>query len=422
MSGPGRAREQSPVRVRARGRGRRAACALALGGGLGVLLSGAGAAAGSPTAPAPPRDPGPPAAAPPAIPLAAPVPAAGAGIAPAGSEPAPPSAAPRPAISGHRRALAIGAAIAPGLVIRGAGSFVARERPAARALLLLGGLGAAAATAGAAALGASGAQGTVTAIGSPLVVLGVGAFVQSWLGDLWVAAGAARAAGTAQATPPWSLEVGGTWLRDPYRDRGLARSGATVEWGRLRGAAAALLGPGTRTVELAGHVRALGAPAGADPLHDGSRALARATARSYRDEADRFELATVELELAGRLDLRRVHPALAGAFLDLAAGAGAERATYPGGASDLDAVMLLGFAWGAYLGDRGAARVRYQHRRDDLAGGIYAQRASGFLGSVAGDAEVRIAGRWGARAELIVGNAWVTTVALQYRGGGGSRR
>jgi hypothetical protein len=79
---------------------------------------------------------------------------------------------------------------------------------------------------------------------------------------------------------------------------------------------------------------------------------------------------------------------------------------------------LLGrFLWGIYLGNRGEAAVIYDHRRDGLVGGLPAWRASGFVGSIGASLDLRVHGPWAARAEVDVGNAWVTTVAVAYRGG-----
>jgi len=325
----------------------------------------------------------------------------------------------RPAPSTLRRVVAVGAAIVPGVLVRGAGSYVVGERRTAKRLLELGAIGLAAGAIGGAAVGGSGGSPYFIWPAVPVAVLGGGLLVPSWFADIWVAAGAERVRGGPRAAPPWSIELSTTGLRDPYRARVLPGAAATVELGRLGLGASALLDAGgasrTGGVEARWHI--LGAPATGGPIEDGSRLYARAAARYHHDDPDDLALATAELEVVLRGELRHVDPRLAGLFLELATGAGVERAGYARGAHDLGAILLARFAWGAYLGRRGEAALFYDHRRDDLAGGLYAWRASGFVGSVGARAQAAIAGPWAVRGELQVGNAWVGTLALCYQGG-----
>ncbi|MEJ7604022.1 MAG: hypothetical protein WKG01_39445 [Kofleriaceae bacterium] len=128
-------------------------------------------------------------------------------------------------------------------------------------------------------------------------------------------------------------------------------------------------------------------------------------------------LVTGEAELVARIDLLHLDPVLDGTFIDLALGLGIEQARYPTGASSNSSLLLGGFAWGAYLGACGEVRVFYDHRRDSLAGGLAAWRAAGFVGSFGASLELGMTRRWSVRSELEVGNAYVTTFAIRYRGG-----
>jgi hypothetical protein len=334
-------------------------------------------------------------------------------------EPAAPEPEPRPGPSTLRRIAAVGAAIVPGFFVRGTGSFVAGERRTARRLFVAGTLGLAVGAAGGLAVGPTGAAPQLIWPGAPLAVLGVGVFVPTWLADIWVAAGGERVRGGPIGTPPWSLELSAGGLRDPHRARTLTGAAATVELGRLGLGASALLDPAgdQRTGALEARWRIRGAAAGSGPIDDGSRLHVRAAARYHRDDPDAVSLATIELELALRAELRRLDPRLAGMFLELSTGAGLERVTYAGGVRDLDSLLLGRFAWGAYLGRRGEALLFYDHRRDDLAGGLFAGGASGFLGSVGAAAQLVVAGPWAVRGELEVGNAWIGTLAVRYHGG-----
>jgi hypothetical protein len=321
-------------------------------------------------------------------------------------------------VSMGRRAAAIGAAIIPGVLVRGAGSWVIGERRAARRLAATGGIGLAALIVGGAPIAATGSSPYTIWPGVPLVVGGTGLFLSSWFADIWVAAGGRRVEPRPLAMPPWSIDAGTTWLHDAYRERALVTAAGHVELGRLGldGGGTLDAGGASRSGEAGARWRLLGPAASGRAVADGSRLVVRAALRVDRDDDDRVGTTTAETELAARLDLARLDPAVDGSFVELSAGAGLVRTAYPMDRHDLDAVLLAGFAWGAYLGDRGELRLFYDHRRDGLAGGLAASHAAGFLGSFGASTELRIMGPWAVRGQLQIGNAWVTTLGLRYRG------
>jgi hypothetical protein len=326
---------------------------------------------------------------------------------------------PRPATSASRRAAAIAAAIFPGVILRGAGSWVVGERRIARRLAATGALGMAIAVVGAAPVGLSRSHPATIWPGVPLIVTGTGTFLSSWFADIWVAAGGGQRPTAARTPPPWSLDVATTWLHDAYRERALFVAAGHLELGRLGLDAGGYLDArnASRLAELGARWRLLGPPPTGAAVADGSRLVIRTAARLERDDDDRVTLATLEAELSGRLDLAHLDPAIRGGFLELSAGGGAGRTTYPQDRHDLDAILLAGFGFGAYLGDRGEVAMFYDHRRDGLAGGLAAGRAASFVGSFGSRLELRVAGSWAVRGQLQVGNAWVTTVGLRYLGG-----
>jgi len=152
-------------------------------------------------------------------------------------------------------------------------------------------------------------------------------------------------------------------------------------------------------------------------IRDGSRLVARAGLRVHRDDDDRVTLTTGEAELRGRLDLAHIDSVLDGTFVDLSAGIGIEHASYTG-AADNNSLLLGGFAWGIYLGERGEATLFYDNRRDSLAGGLPWLHTAGFVGSFGTAVDILVAPHWAVHAGLEVGNAWVTTLAVRYHGGG----
>lgn len=324
---------------------------------------------------------------------------------------------PAPRISTARRAAAVLAAIGPGLVLRGVGSWIVDERRTAKRLAATAGVGVGALLIGGIPIAASGANPYSLEPGAPIAIAGVGAVLSTWWADIAVAAGADRT-GTARAAPPWSVELATIWLRDPFRERGLGRIAGSLELGRIGLGAAAMLDAENvaRDGELEVRTRIFGAAATGQPIARGDRLVVRTAGRVHRDDDDRVTIATAELEVQGRLDLVWLDDALAGTFAGVSTGIGVERASYAG-VHDTNSLMLGTFRWGVYLGRRGEASVFYDHRRDSLAGGIAASRAAGFVGSLGGGLDVMVAPRWAVRGQLEYGNAWVSTLAVRYQGG-----
>jgi hypothetical protein len=323
----------------------------------------------------------------------------------------------KPPVSAGRRALAITAAIVPGIVIRGAGSWIVGEKRAAKRLAIVAGAGLVLAGAAGGLVGGTGGNPyTIPAV--PLVLAGAGAILTTWAADIWTAAGGACVCGRVDAAPPWSIEIGETWLHDAYRGRLHGRVAGRIELGRVDVGAAALAHVGGESwLGFAdARVRILGAAATGTEISDGSRLYARVGGRVQRDDVDRVTQAVGELELGGRYDLRHLDAALRAGFIEMSTGVGLDRVEYAKTTTEVDTILLHRFGTGMYL-PGGEALLYYDHRRDGLAGGIAASRAAGFVGSVGAAADVRVHGPWAVRGELQIGNAWVSTLALSFRGG-----
>ncbi|NVB79895.1 MAG: hypothetical protein HOV81_15975 [Kofleriaceae bacterium] len=331
----------------------------------------------------------------------------------------PAAAEPKPEISTARRAGAIAAAIFPGVVVRGLGSYLVGEKRAAKRLLYSAAAGGALMATGGAFVGATGGNPYVVWPQVPLLLVGTGAFVSSWFTDIYVAAGGGEIDAHPRALPPFSVEASMSWQHDAYRERALAGAAGRFEVGRVGLAASGLFHTGgdAALVDLDAHVRILGAPATGEVITSGSRLYARIGGRWYREKPDDLTQFVAEVEVSGRYDLASLDPALGPTFFEAATGIGALRATYASTTHDWGSELLGGFGWGVYVGTRGEVKAFYEHRRDGLVGGIAAYRAAGFVGSVGGIVDLRVAGPWGVRAELDIGNAWLSTLALVYRGG-----
>jgi hypothetical protein len=323
-------------------------------------------------------------------------------------------------ISAQRRAAAIGLAIVPGVLVHGVGAWTVNERRTGTTLLAAGALGLGVAALSGLLVGGSGGNPYTIIPGVPLAVAGGGLFLQSWFTDIWVAAGGERVVGQPRATAPWSVELGTSWLHDAYRERALLRGGGRLELGRVDlGAIALVDAAGDAAIGMADvRVRVLGEPASGDVIDDGSRVSVRVGSRYHRDDADRTRQWTQEIAIDGRLDLDRIDRHFRPSFVELGAGVGLVHVKYGDTMEkEWSSELLTRFAWGAYLGTRGEAMLFYEHTRDGLVGGLPAWRAAGFLGSVGAALDLRVHGPWAVRGQLEIGNAWLTTLAIAYRGG-----
>jgi hypothetical protein len=330
-------------------------------------------------------------------------------------------------ISLRRRAAAIGLALVPGFFIHGIGAWTVGEKRTAKKIASGEAIGLTVAALSGLLVGGSGGN-PYTTPAIPLVVGGAGLFFQSWFTDIYVAAGGDAIVERPRAIAPWSVELGTSWLHDAYRERALLRAGGRIELPRLGsldferielGAFAmvdaggdALIGQGDVRVRL------LGEHASGEQIDDGSRLSVRVGSRWHRDDGDRVTQWTQELAIDGRLDLDRIDRLFRRSFVELGTGIGIVRVKYGDEVAREWSSELLGrFAWGTYLGSRGEAMLFYEHTRDGLVGGIPAWRASGFIGSVGAAIDVRVHGPWALRGALEIGNAYLTTFAVAYRGG-----
>lgn len=161
---------------------------------------------------------------------------------------------------------------------------------------------------------------------------------------------------------------------------------------------------------------------------DGGSFLELSLAADWQRHADDgFSVLGLEVSVLGRYDMGRLNPSLTGSFAELGLGWGLQLFDYQALDSGLgqDAVpqLLMRFAYGLYLGTPGQrwgeVRFYYDHRHDDLAGGL----SLGFAGDGVGGhfglgGHLWLTPDWGLAADLRAGSAWVGSVAVLWRLGG----
>lgn len=322
--------------------------------------------------------------------------------------------------------LAVGAAIFPGVLVRGAGSYVAGDAEGAKTLLYAEGIGLGLILVGGAGLAATGASRRVS---GPLVYTtgaGAGLFFGSWVADIYASATGGREAAAGAALPTLQLAAGWRYVYDPqFEYRQLAHLDA--EW---RLGAAALDATAWQAVDD-GNLRASG---GVSYRLLGD--LSRRTSGSLLDarggliwhdyDTEGFSVLTFEGGLESRLDLADMALGLRGAFVDASAGWALEFYDYdiPGvdlGEDAFDQLLMrlgLGTYIGAGDGYGGEISVYYDHRRDDFAAGYSTDGiAVGGLGSVGLAGVIPLHGPWALDLDAQYGSAVILGASVRYRQG-----
>lgn len=318
----------------------------------------------------------------------------------------------------------VGASIIPGVLVHGAGLWVAGDRRTAHRLLVVEGVGLSLAGIGGAALAVSGGSRRLSTLTIPLIVSGSGLFVLGWLADIYGSASGGRREAGARRRAALELELGAIALHDPVFDYGAFTSAAaTARIGRWRLSPELLVSVDDDNQRLRGEVAYAIAPPGPG---DGSRLEVVGGSRFHRYGGDDFTAFTIEAMVSGRLDLSRVGESLSGSFTTLGAGLGLEVIDYAvaGASTDVSDMLLGRFGFGVYLGGpaslaRGEIELYYDHRRDDLVGGLSpGQRGSGFAGYFGAALDLDLGGRWGLAGRGEIGSAALIAAALRYRFGG----
>ncbi len=330
-----------------------------------------------------------------------------------------PSSTERARPSTGRRVLAGAAAVVPGVVVRGAGHYVAGDRRTAKRLLLIEGAGLVLAAAGGIPIGVSGAAGE-TMPGLALLLPGSALLFTSVAADFWGAAGGASLAGEPLMPDALSLSAGYTAVLDPRLPfTNLATLGVDARRGRGLAAASTWYGDGAWRAALTGGVRLFG-PRPGERRADASSFDGVVTVAEERRDAGGYAITAGDVGVRGRLDLVRLAPSLRGSHVRGGIGLGAERIRYHAtDVADLSGLITAHFAWGFTLGDGGPraleAELYYEHRRDTLAGGVTLPTpGNGFVGYF-GATATAWRDRWGLTTTAEVGSAWVLSLAARMR-------
>jgi hypothetical protein len=331
-------------------------------------------------------------------------------------------------LSSPRRALAIGAAAVPGVVVHGAGHVAAGDTRTGLRLLAIGGGGAGLAASSVAGLAITGAS---RHFAIPLVlgtVTGAGFFLLTALADLYGVIMPEGAAGCpARILPSLEVQIGLRYVHDPtFSYRAFLTQGFDLRLRSVRlgaSGAFALDDVNARVRGIFGYRLFGPRPSGDAEAPDGSFLDLEAAVTRHRYPGFGFAITTGEISLGSRFDLARLSRSLQGSFVEMAWGMALEAHSYDGQEFDASELLLGRFGFGIYLGregyPRGEATVYYDHRHDDYAGGLKMQGlGSGAAGHFGTQGKLYFSPRWGLAADAQVGSALLAGVSLLFKHGG----
>jgi hypothetical protein len=321
----------------------------------------------------------------------------------------------------RREARSVGSAIFPGIVLHGAGHWVGGDRRTAWRLLGMEGIGFAAMVGGFATLALTGASRHLVAPIFALPVAGVGLFTMSWLSDVYGVVAPDGGTGAPLLTAPVvEARLGTRYVYDPTLSYGTLVGGKVdLRWGSWRLTPEGWVATSGDNQRVAGELayRLLG-PRPGRAASTGSYVEAVVGGSLHRYGPEMFSLAVVDGGVRGRVDLLWLARSLVGSFAEWGFGVGTVFTHYRTGAHETDGsgLLLARFGYGVYLGRVGEIQAYYDHRHDGYAGGLkLSGLGSGAAGHLGVDGDWYFLPRWGVRAELQAGSAYLAGLSIVHR-------
>jgi hypothetical protein len=323
------------------------------------------------------------------------------------------------------------AAVFPGVIAHGSGTFLQNRAQTTERLLLLEGAAVLTTILSGVLLIRTGAARDVVGPSALLAVAGVGGFGLSFTANLYATWAPPSGFGDARRQLPLlESRFGYLYVYDPQFD--YRHFAATQVDGRL--------GPwhaGVRTFhaplqdnqryELTFGYRLLGPAARARLAADGSYLEPALGFSEHRFDGDGFAVRVLEAAIDARLDVERYLPDVRGAFFQVQAGLAGQWFSYdlPGVDSTNATSLLLGhMGFGVYLGQRqghgpgGELELYYDHRHDGFVGGLKVRGlGSGPAGHFGSRLSYRLSETFGTYAQTEIGSAWTLGVGLSIQVG-----
>jgi hypothetical protein len=320
------------------------------------------------------------------------------------------------------------AAVVPGVLIHGSGTWLQGRTETSERLLVAEGSGLLATFISGAILFRTGAARNLVGPAALVAVAGVSTFGLSLLSSLY--ATWAPQDGWGEADPRSALlesSLGYTYVTDPQfafhhflttRVDALLGAEPTVH---LVLATAHAPDQGNQRYDLSSGLRLLEKRPSAARAPDGTYLEPRLGFSVHRFDSSGFVTRVLELELKARLDSGRLLPDVRGAFFQLGAGWAEQWFAFdlPGvQALNASSLLLAHAGFGVYVRRCAEIELYYDHRHDGFAGGLTANGlGSGVAGHFGLRGQVTVSPRWGLEAETQIGSAWVLGLAAVLRVG-----
>ena len=331
------------------------------------------------------------------------------------------------------------AAVFPGVLLHGFGTWLQGRQTTAERLLVLEGASLLALALGGLVIYETGAARDLAGPSMLTIAAGAGTFGSSFLASLYATWAPPAGWGEPQRRLPGLVSaLGYTYVADAQLDDHhfmTARVDGRLGPWRVGFDAAISPSPGREQLAARAGFRWLGPRAARRLARDGSYLEPRIGVVSQRFERYGFVTRGLEAALEGRLDTERWLPDVHGAFFQATVGLARHWTEFdvPGtNVTEPSDQLLVRSGFGVYIGARsltaspalagalpgGEVEVYYDHRRDGLAGGIKTLGpSSGFAGHVGLRAEYYPSAEWGVDATIERGSTWVLGSAVSFRTG-----
>lgn len=326
-----------------------------------------------------------------------------------------------PAQTETARALSVGAAVVPGLLVHGLGHLTAGETETGYALLAMEAVGVGLTLGGITGLALTGAAHEWVTPSIGLTGAGVGLFVGSYLLDVYGVINPDGGFGAPPAALPWAtVHMGYRHVVDPVR----AIDGLMVVGGRLSMGPIALTPTLWRTPDGTDQRMEFGATyrLWGPPQERWGHAIDLDTALvRHRNDPGGFAINTGEVVLTGRWDMGALARTLTGAYTRAGFGLAGGVIDYDDIGQEPTSLLLMRFEMGVFLGrgptPRGLLVLYYDHRHDGYAAGMKSTGVgSGPLGHVGARLDLDVWGPWGLTASVEGGSALVSGLSLSWKG------
>jgi len=330
------------------------------------------------------------------------------------------------------------AAVFPGALVFGSGTWLQGRTATTERLLLLEGASLLAIIAGGLVVYETGAARHWAGPAELTIGLGAGTLSASFLANLYATWAPQTGWALPEPKPPLlAASVGYLYAADPqFDDHHFLTTELEAHLGpwHLALDTAHSPAPGNQRIELLAGYRALGQSAPGARAGEGSFLEPQIGFSSHRFDSDGFVSSVLQLGVDSRLDAQQLLPDVQGGFFQAMVGVARQALAFdvPGTqAHDASSMLLLRMGFGLYLGraagllptgapasNAGELEFYYDHRRDGFAGGLKTTGPiSGFAGHLGLSGEYRFSEAWGLRALAEAGSHWVFGISALLRAG-----